>query len=200
MSWVSDERALWLARSVLPHEPALRAWLKRKRIVGVDIDDVVQETYARLVALESVDGIRDARTYTFQVAYSIVISQIRRARIVSIRANADVEQLNIAAPDISAEHVLEARDELTELVAALASLPDKCRTVFAFRRIEGLSQRETAKRLGISEKTVEKHMARGIRLLMDRFGRGGKPVRHASSDMDATPDRDNERKSDRPGH
>jgi RNA polymerase sigma factor (sigma-70 family) len=199
MSRVSNERAAWLARAVLPHEPALRTWLKRKRkrVVGLEVDDIVQETYAKLVALKSVDGIRDARSYTFQIAYSIVVSQIRRARIVSILASADVGQ--IPSPDASIEHVLEVRDELSELARALAELPEKCRTVFALRRVEGLSQREAAARLGISEKTVEKHMARGIRLLMDRFGRGGKPSVYASRDIRDTDDRNDERKAEQSG-
>jgi RNA polymerase sigma-70 factor (ECF subfamily) len=198
MTRVSDERALWLAQFVLPHEPALRAWLKRRRVVDLEVDDIVQETYAKLVALPSVHAVRDGKSYTFQVAYSIVVSHIRRARIVSIRASADVERLNIAAPDASPERALEIRDELTELARALATLPEKCRTTFTLRRVEGLSQREAAQRLGISEKTVEKHMARGIRLLMDRFGRGGKPAAHASSDVRATAEWNHDRKTAEP--
>jgi RNA polymerase sigma-70 factor (ECF subfamily) len=64
----------------------------------------------------------------------------------------------------------------------LAKLPDKCRAVFMARRVEGLSHRETAEKFGISEKTVEKHMAKGIRLLMDLFGRGGKSPQLASKE------------------
>ena len=50
MGQYSDERAIWLGRHVLPHEPALRAWLRRRRLDGLEIDDVIQETYTRLVA------------------------------------------------------------------------------------------------------------------------------------------------------
>lgn len=66
MSRVSDERARWLARHVLPHEPALRAWLSTRRVADLEVDDIVQETYARLASAESVATVRNARTYAFQ--------------------------------------------------------------------------------------------------------------------------------------
>src|SRR3546814_4682438 len=50
----SDERARWLATQVLPHEPALRAWLSRRLGAGLEVDDVVQEAYAVLVELPGV--------------------------------------------------------------------------------------------------------------------------------------------------
>jgi DNA-directed RNA polymerase specialized sigma24 family protein len=56
-----------------------------------------------------------------------------------------------------------------------------CRETLILRRVEGLPQREVAERLQISEKTVEKHMANGVRLLIKIFGRGGKPRSNTSS-------------------
>jgi RNA polymerase sigma-70 factor (ECF subfamily) len=194
-----DERARWLARAVLPHEPALRAWLGHRRVVDLDIDDIVQETYATLVSLESIDAIRDARSYTFQVAFSILAMHVRHARVVPMHSTADIEQLAIEAPEPSPERQVEDRDELRHLAEALASLPDKCRQVFLLRRVEGLSQREAAARLGLSEKTLEKHMARGIRHLMDVFGRGGKPAFQASKERKSYSELPYDRTIDEPG-
>jgi RNA polymerase sigma-70 factor (ECF subfamily) len=56
-----------------------------------------------------------------------------------------------------------------------------CRETLILRRVEGLPQREVAARLQISEKTVEKHMANGVRLLIKIFGRGGKPRLNSSN-------------------
>ena len=169
-----------MARHVLPHEPGLRAWLARRGIAEFDIDDLVQETYAKLVTMDSVELIRDARSYAYQVALSFHISNLRKANVIPIKAIPHIEQANIAAPTASPEQIASDRGELEQIAFALANLPERCRAVFMARRIEGLSHRETAEKLGISEKTVEKHMARGIRHLMDTFGRGGKP-RPASS-------------------
>lgn len=180
MTRVTDERARWLARHVLPHEPALRAWLRHARAADLDVDDIVQETYARLVSVESVEGVRNAKTYAFQTAYSVIMTHLRRSRVVSIRAVADIDQLGAAADGPSPEDQLVERDELHHLAEAIAAMPERVRAVFSLRRVDGLSQRLVAMRLGISESTVEKHMAKGVRLLMDHFGRGGKTESGAS--------------------
>lgn len=180
MNRVSDERAIWLARAVMPHEPGLRGWLARRGLAEHDIDDIVQETYAKLVMLASTDSIRDPRNYAYQVAWSVHVTNLRRANVIPIKIIPQAEQSNIAAPEPSPEQIASDRGELEQLALALGKLPDKCRAVFMARRVEGLSHRETAEKFGISEKTVEKHMAKGIRVLMDLFGRGGKSPSPAS--------------------
>jgi RNA polymerase sigma-70 factor (ECF subfamily) len=178
---VSNERALWLARYVLPHEPALRAWLRRRRPAGLEIDDILQETYARLIAAASVADVRNPKAYAFQVAQSVLISHVRRSKVVSFLALADIDAGEVRSEEPSPEHQLADRDELQRLAEAIASLPRRVREVFALRRVEGLSQREVAERLGIAESTVEKHMSRGFQQLMILFSRGGNPGAGASS-------------------
>ena len=53
MSENFQRRSQWLASAIMPHEPALRAWLLGKRFPGIDIDDIVQEAYSTLAALDS---------------------------------------------------------------------------------------------------------------------------------------------------
>ena len=93
----------WFMSSILPHEPALRAWLGRKRRTGIEVDDVVQETYSVLAAREDVGGIRHPRAYLFQVAHSIVVRHIRRSRVVSIQAAEDLEGFDPADDGVSPE-------------------------------------------------------------------------------------------------
>ncbi|UDF05595.1 RNA polymerase sigma factor [Asticcacaulis sp. AND118] len=169
----SDERALWLSRFVLPHEPALRAWLSHRRIDGLDVDDIVQETYARLIAVRSVDDIGNIKNYMFQTAYSVMISHVRRAKVVPFHVVSDLDELGAMAEGSSPEQQTADRDELRRLAAAIATLPGKVRDVFVLRRVSGLSQRDVARKLGLSESTVEKHMSRGIYLLMNLLSNGG---------------------------
>jgi RNA polymerase sigma-70 factor (ECF subfamily) len=112
------------------------------------------------------------KRYMFQTGYSIVAGFLRRSRVVPIAAVADLDQLSTPAQEVSAEQDLIFREELKDLAEALISLSAPCREAFALRRLGGLSQRETAERLNVSEKT--KYMAKSVRLLMDRFGRGRK--------------------------
>jgi len=174
------ERGRWLARNLLPYEPILRARLKHVYVHGLEIDDIIQETYARIVSLPSLETIRHPKQYAIQTATSIIIDHVRHSRVISITATGDLDNLDVVTLEPGPEEQLEFRQEIAEIAKALATLPEKCRETLILRRVEGLSQHETAQRLGISIKTVEKHMARGVLMLMDLFGRGGKSRSHAS--------------------
>jgi RNA polymerase sigma factor (sigma-70 family) len=58
-----------------------------------------------------------------------------------------------------------ARQELELLERAIAGLPQGCREVLLLRKVEQLSHREIAERVGIAVSTVEKQHARALRLL-----------------------------------
>jgi len=167
-------RALWLAEHVLPGEAALRDWLQRRLPVRQDVDDVIQETYAILAALADVSHVRQPRAYVYSVAQSVVLQQLRRAQVVSIEAVAEIERVAIGGEEACPERTASSRQELARIGALIDSLPDKCRQAFVLRRIEGYSQREIAQRMQISENTVEKHICKGIRVLMDSMKRDGK--------------------------
>ena len=55
-----NARARWIAVNIMPHERAIRSWLA-KRTHDLDIDDIVQEMYARLAALDDAENIRNPR-------------------------------------------------------------------------------------------------------------------------------------------
>ena len=173
MGGVSDERAIWLGRQVLPHEPALRAWLKRRNLGGLEIDDVIQETYTRLFQAENIAHIHDARNYAFQVAGSVVIDHLRRMKVVPIASVPGLDYLEVGSEEPSPERQVIDRDELSRLAEMIARLPGKIRDVFILRRVQGLSQRDVAHQLGLAESTVEKHMARGFLIMSELFGHGG---------------------------
>ena len=184
MRALDRERTRWFLRNILPHEPALRAWLTRRHPLGLEVEDIIQEAYAILADLESVDGIAYPRAYLFQVARSVITRHIRRARVVSIHAVEDVAQLEHADERPTPEQVAIDRDELGRLARAISAMPDRTQQAFILRRVDGLSQREIAARMAISENTVEKHISRGLRFLIDWFGHGGKALAQVSRDTE----------------
>jgi len=167
------DRTSWLASHILPHEPALRAWLRRRRVDGLETDDIIQETYAVLAGLAAVEHIESPRAYAFQTAQSVILRHLRRARIVRIDAIGDVDVLGTAIDEPSPERQASARQELRRVTELIADLPTKCREAFTLRKVEGLSQRDVARRMGISESTVEKHIGRALRVLMGAMKYGG---------------------------
>jgi len=156
----------WLGREILPHEAAVRAWLRRSFAAAGDVDDILQETYCRLAALSTIDHIAEPRGYFFQAARSVALEQIRRARVVRIETVSEIEALDLALEDPSAERIVSSRRELERVRGLIAALPERCRRIFEMRKIEGVPQREIARRLGVSENVVENEAVRGLRAIL----------------------------------
>jgi RNA polymerase sigma-70 factor (ECF subfamily) len=157
------DRARWFADHILPLEPKVRSWLRRAGWPREDVEDLIQESYARLAA-HWPNEIGHPSGYLFRTVRNVAADQLRRKQVVSIRTVADISKLNVMDAGLDAEARISAHEELEELRQAIDRLPPKCRAVFVLRKIEGLSLARTAARLGLSENTVEKHVARGMRL------------------------------------
>lgn len=162
---VSRERALWLAQHVLPHEHDLRLWLRRHVGNVADIDDVIQESFAILVGLEGVAHIQNSRNYLFTVAKSVVLQGLRRARVVPIETFGEIERLGSLVDEESPEMYASNMQELRLISKQISMLPEKCKEAFVMRKVHGIAQRDIARRMGISENTVEKHIGKALRLL-----------------------------------
>lgn len=170
---VSNDRALWLANYVMPHEPAVRGWLSRGRHLHADIDDIIQEAYARLVSTADVSAIDNVRAYFFRTTYSVVADRLRRKDVISLSSALEVEQLQSAIDEITPEDSLSGRNELQLLADMIQKMPDKTRRIFVLRRVSGLSQKEVSLHTGIPESTVEKHIAKALKFLMSAYADGG---------------------------
>jgi RNA polymerase sigma factor (sigma-70 family) len=161
----------WVGREVLPHEGDVRAWLRRT-LNPSDLEDVIQESYCRISALDSVAHIRSGRAYLFTTARMVVLERMRRSKIVSIDTAAEVDALSIADDEPSPERVISGRRELARVRHLIADLPDRCRKVIELRKIQGLSQRDVAHTLNVPEHTVENDVAKGLKLILQAIADG----------------------------
>jgi RNA polymerase sigma factor (sigma-70 family) len=160
------EIVAFVGSQILPHEADVRAWLRRTGGLAADVDDIIQETYCRLAALEAVTHIANGRAYFFRTARNIAIERIRRARIVRIDCVTEIDALNVVDDEPSPERIVAGRRELLRVQRLIEGLPERCRQIFTLRRIHGLSQREVAARLGVTENVVETQSMRGLRLIL----------------------------------
>lgn len=156
----------WVGSEILPHEGKVRAWLRRSKVTAEDADDLVQEAYCRISALDSVDQISRPDAYFFQIVRNLLTEQIRRARVVRIETVAEIDALPAFSEVVSPERIAGARQELEQVRRLIAGLPDRCRRIVELRKIDGLSQRDIASRLGVSESIVENDAAKGLRLIL----------------------------------
>ncbi|MBN8842044.1 MAG: RNA polymerase sigma factor [Sphingomonadales bacterium] len=173
MSELDQRLIAWVSTQVMPHEPAVRAWLRRSMVSHEDADDLIQEAYANLASLDAFEQIARPDGYFFQIVRNLLTDQLRRARIVRIESVAEMDTLKAASDDPSPERVTAAKRELEMVQRVIAGLPERCRRIFEMRKIQGLSQREIADRLKVSESIVENDGVKGMRLIMQAMRENG---------------------------
>lgn len=164
---MDDSLDNWFEREILAHEAALVRYLTRKWPNRDDIHDLRQEIYVRVYEAAKKARPQSSKSFLFTTARHLMTDRVRRARVISIDTMGDLDALNVMVDEISPERRMHARQELRLLAQAFDCLPPKCREVVWMRRVDELSQKDVAARLGISQKTVEKHVMRGMELLAD---------------------------------
>ncbi len=165
----------WFVREILIHEEALTRYLQRCWPHRDDIHDLRQEVYIRVYEAAGKALPASPKSFLFASTRNLITDRLRRGRVVSIETMGDLEPLHVLVDEVSPERRFDGRQALRRLSEAFDSLPDRCRQVLWLRRVEELPQKVVASQLGISEKTVEKHVAKGIRLVADHFY-GGAPA------------------------
>lgn len=174
---MSSDDSRWFAAEVQPHDASLRAWL-RAQFPGIsDIDDVVQEAYARLLQLRARDPLRAhaVKPLLFTTARNIVLDQLRRRQVVPMEALPEAEDALFMDESPGVSEAVTRRQELGLLAEAIQSLPDRCRQILTLRKIYGLPQKEIARQLGVAEHTVEAQVGIGIRRCAEYLARLGLP-------------------------
>lgn len=156
------EQARWFAEEVQPYEETLRAYLRRRFPTIGDVDDIVQETYARLFRERRAGKVFEARSYLFPVARNVAIDIFRRSRTVAVGGLGEIEGFGVLEEKPDAAEAASQTQELQVLREAIEQLPERCREIFALRRLHGLSHREIATKLGISENTVDAHLCTAL--------------------------------------
>jgi RNA polymerase sigma-70 factor (ECF subfamily) len=78
-----------------------------------------------------------------------------------------MDTLNVGASLPGPERNVIARDELRRLQSAIDRLPPRCREAIILARVEGLSGREIAARMGVGESAVSHYLDRGVRALAE---------------------------------
>jgi RNA polymerase sigma-70 factor (ECF subfamily) len=161
----------WFTEHVQPHEPALRAYLSRRFPALPDHDDLVQETYARILRVRDPRRLAFAKAFLFTTARNAAIDLFRRRRETDrarVGDDADaVPGLLDEAPGVVES--LERQQRLEVLLEALGTLPERCRAVMMLRYLDGFSSREIGARLGIAPGTVKAHLLKGVHDCVKHF-------------------------------
>jgi RNA polymerase sigma-70 factor (ECF subfamily) len=169
----NPDETRWFADEILPHEPKLRAYLHARFPSLADIDDLVQESYRRLIRTQATGPIACAKAFLFVTARNLALNSLRHRRFERPEGETEIDILNVMDGGPAIPESVTRTEELGLLIQAIESLPERCRQVMTLRKIYGLSQKEVAARLGISESTVEIHGAVGLRKCSEFFRQKG---------------------------
>lgn len=172
----APELEAWFVREVLPLEATLMHYLRHHWRNQSEIADLRQEVYMRVCEAANTELPHPpAKPFVFAIARNLLIDRIRRQQIVPIDAVSDLDALNIALDQPGPDRHVIARDQLRKVQEALDRLPPRCREAVWLKKVEGLSMREIAQRMGISENTVDRHLSDGARALADMiYGEAGR--------------------------
>jgi RNA polymerase sigma-70 factor (ECF subfamily) len=141
----------------------LRRYLTRLLGNPTEAQDVAHDAYLRVQPAVEKPTAENPEALLYTTARRLAINQLKRRSIAPISTTPPPVDSLSTTPGVVQQ--VMARQELQQLEAAIAQLPEGCRAVLLLRKIELLSHQEIAQKLGIAISTVEKQHARALRLL-----------------------------------
>jgi RNA polymerase sigma-70 factor (ECF subfamily) len=139
-------------------------------------EDLVQDLYVRLATIDLTGPVENPSAFLYRAAINLMLDRNRGQRRSDRREVDWQHSQNVTlggattTNDPSPEDAAAARQRLRLLVQAVEALPPKTRRAFQLHKFEGLSQAETAERLGVTRKTVENQLAAALKQLVAKLG------------------------------
>jgi len=131
-----------------------------------EIEDIVQETYVRVCQIQRKENIREPRSFLFTTARNLALDHVKRAESRLAVSVEERGESGFGEAERSLDETFDrvaANEEFSHFCEAVRQLPLQCRRAFVLKKVYGYSQREIARKMNLSESTVEKHIAQGIK-------------------------------------
>ena len=135
-----------------------------------DVPDLVQDVFLRLSALPDPTSIKLPEHYLFVTAASVLRDKARRDTVRHADQHDEFDESLLEGSEITPLRVLEGREAVTQLRAALMELPERSRDVFVLRVFEECRTGDIAAAIGISRRATEKHYARALAYVARALG------------------------------
>ena len=130
-----------------------------------EIEDIVQETYVRACRASQDRKLRAPRSYMLRTARNLALDYVKRAEYRLVDSIPDEQEFDRSAGmprEIDTLDKVCSDEDFANFCRAVRDLPTQSRRAFVLKKVYGYTQREIAKEMKISEKTVEGHIAIGI--------------------------------------
>ncbi len=131
-----------------------------------DAEDVYQDIFVRILERSQKGKLTKLNNLLRHVARCLAIDRLRRkdSRSTFTSSEAGKNVLDAAADP---ERYVMGAERLGRVMAVIDAMPERRREIFLLHRVEELTYAQIARRLGLSMKTVEKHMALAMRQISD---------------------------------
>lgn len=129
-----------------------------------DVDDIVQDTFVRGYEAELKQEIKYARSYMLTTAKNLALNHKAKSAEKLNQSIEDLSQSPVSLLTDNFEDNFESKERFLLFVKAAQQLSGPVRKCFILKKVYGLTQKEIANYLQISESTVEKHVAKGLLL------------------------------------
>lgn len=135
-----------------------------------EIEDIVQDTYVRVSQAKDISRIKRPESFMYKTARNLALDHLKRAETRLTSSVIDVDELIPSGMDAQGvDQTLQtvvSDEEFAGFCDAVRYLPEQCRRSFVLRKVYGFTQKEIASAMSISESTVEKHIAQGVKRTM----------------------------------
>ena len=158
-----------LKRLFVAHRRELQAYLTVRLRDREMAADLTQETFLRFAEQGARSAVLHDRSYLYRTAQNLAIDHLRRANRHRTDSVAHEAIAEIPADLPGPEEITAGRERLDCLRAAIQELPERTRQIFVLHRLEELTYDQVADRLGISESSVQKHLAKALQHVMRRL-------------------------------
>lgn len=159
---LTPDRSEALAEISRKHYAALVRFLSVRTGSVHDAEEIVQEAFAKMLALHRPGTISFLASYVWRVAVNLAADR-RRQRVLHERCISALPQ--VETREASAESHVEARERLSIVERAIEKLPARCLEAFILHVLNGLTFDEVGREMGISGRMAQKHLARALEYL-----------------------------------
>ena len=151
-----------ITTSFLTHQSFLKRFVTRFFSNKEDIEDVVQETFLRAYVAEQKVEISKHKSFLFTTARNVALTKLNKKSKQVTDFLDDYYESNEFQTEISAEEMVDARQQLVAYCASVQSLDGKCREAFLLKKVHGMTHKEIAKQMSLSLSSIEKYLHKAM--------------------------------------
>lgn len=135
------------------------------------VEEIVQDVFVNLwQKASSLDTGGNVKAYLFATLRNRILFELRTEANRNLFLNKLYQKASVRSEHDELEKIY-AKETEDKIHFVIATLPPQCRDAFMLSRFESLSYKEISERMGISVNTVEKHIAKALKILREKLGK-----------------------------